>query len=117
MQADISALVDTALSDWKKEGDELERALGITRLYEEIALQAEIDEHAISAELVSPERQARFFGLIAHGAAAIGGLLLRSVEAEEQGDELAREQLDELGSRLQSVTMELARLSKKGADR
>jgi hypothetical protein len=112
---DFSALVEAALDDAKRhEGDDLERILGITRIYEEIALRAEIDDSVLTRALSSPDQRARFFHLIAYGATAVGGLLLQSIDAEEKGDALAREKVDEVGSRLQHVTVELARIGARG---
>jgi hypothetical protein len=111
---ELPALVEVAFDNVRNSNNEdLDRVLGVTRIYEEIALRAMSDQRAIQTAFESPEHRGRLFQLVAYGAAALGDLLLQSMAAEEKHDLKQREKVDEVGSRLQSVTAELARLAAK----
>lgn len=89
---------------------DLERVLALTYVCEEIALRTQIDRRQLTKALSTPEAETQFFRVIAHGAATVGDLLVKSLDAEEKKDAVELEKLDELGARLQAATVALAKL-------
>src|SRR5262245_5136993 len=115
---DLPLLFQLAIDEARSAQGDLERVLALTFVCEEIALRTQIDRRQLSDALSTPEAETQFFQVIAHGAATVGDLLVKSLAAEEKKDAVELEKLDELGARLQAATVALAKLgSTKGVER